>query len=1764
MLLSNQQGGGQHQSQHQQQQQQQPPQQPIPLVYQNDAMAIHLHRDLPQHAILHKLGPECGRLSSTFQLKHMNSGSIMIVKVMTLDIKIVGIGSGGGGGGMHHSSSSSLHSSNSSNHSGNNHSKREYASITQEELLAQEQELKRILLAVSSDDEDEDQKMNDNGKNDFSHAILPYQSWYISPFVIHQSTATINNTTNSSNSKTSTSNTIPTRTLTKMASPAYLTSSSDNSNNNNNNTNNTSTSSTPQSQSYIIQKRPIYLFRPYTYTTLSIKIITRPFLSNVEKLYICHQILLAVQELHAKKLAHGHLTCENIGLTSFHSVYLLDVMPNNNPYNNNENNNNRAVRPLLIPDDDPSDWIYYFQERMTNKSGNTSSGISNGGGGGGGANDASSNITTNGDQGDVNTSMDDNNKNNNGSGNGTSSTTTTTTTAAAAGNNNNSSGGSGSKTNSGGDDKKCYIAPERFVSKSTPLSSLPTKLTPAMDIFSLGCVLMQLFLNGETAMDLGDLMEYRRINGDISKHSTLGKKLNKIESGKMRAAVRNMLHLDPTKRLSASEYLKRLKATNTTASSSSSNTSGTDSKVKGQKANSSGGTANSKGGTTTTTIAPFPKCHESVYIPFMKKIRCQILSPDARIALCALYYEKIIQETVGIADTKGGAYFRKIVGPTAVKYLSPSNQNDINDNGDTKATEDDLLFTTLEEFVPSQSMTVMATPSSDALIIFVQFILATIRHTQRPSSKIVGLQLLGRLAMYSNDEVRLQRIVPTIISVLNDSDATVRAMTTNILTAVVSCIDHFPPSDAQVFPQYLFKKISPLMNDTSLVVRIAFTESIAKLAETALRFLDTCHAIKLYETVEGATSDQMRNTGNQSKEEEANDYSTSTALIRNDYDKYLLELQETIAKWVISITTDTSNYASALKQALLKDIARLCNFFGHDGTMTCILPQVLAFLNHRRDWQLRAALCEQLPSICTMIGRAATEQFVVPCVETALADEEERVVASALVCLASLVEMGLITRRMLLGARSKNKKEGAAGIIQQYATLLVDPSDNVRYAASFFIAACCRSVRFPDDEVFLMPIIKPFLRYDVQRSRLQTSDAVLACLVQPLPSTKDPSSETVMPDNEIRIVNDPIERVHKAAFSCFVQNQKFAELLAKPLPPWYDELKRVSSTNSELESDIAALRNLSILSQVYGVSINQPSHEISQRYLHSNFLLSDPRLDLIQTNTYSETNLRHLLSDPISYSFVASTKGEWGSEVLLDPALIEISQDVSKLVSLELPPKAPKLGSLRNSDGRIYSSHTPKRTYRRSPNDQPNQTEWKPKFDILTCSSAPNEHGGPVCRLSVAQDQSFFVSASHDGTCKVWESLQIIKSAGDLSSSLTYEDHSIRNGDISKTGTRVNDLCIIENSHSVASGDSNGAVHVWRVDTFCKNSTTSNELGFSSKTSGVSGHTVLRKVDPCEGEILAVSHFNTSTASIVAYATHRGIHTWDLRSAKEPFYLNFQPEYGHLTSIAIGDDRNWVVAGSNRGHLALWDIRFQKLVKLWQHESAAPVNRLETFTSLHSSDGEIKPNVMVACGLNEANIFDVSRGNTSHCFRVLAPSLCYTDQSALPDNIKSFPTFRDIAVGSEIKRRTQSMGNIIGSVINQRRSPPEPSIQSFVGKIGGSGENFLITAGSDALIHYWNLSSASKCFAVSGLSSAMSRPIYTLSQSASSERLFFCRQNPQPTANEIPSSNISKAMHKGPTRPDNRHIDSILDIKTMDYPGGLLSCSRDSTVKFWS
>ena len=499
----------------------------------------------------------------------------------------------------------------------------------------------------------------------------------------------------------------------------------------------------------------------------------------------------------------------------------------------------------------------------------------------------------------------------------------------------------------------------------------------------------------------------------------------------------------------------------------------------------------------------------------------------------------------------------------------------------------------------------------------------------------------------------------------------------------------------------------------------------------------------------------------------------------------------------------------------------------------------------------------------------------------------------------------------------------------------------------------------------------------------------------------------------------------------------------------------------------------------------------------------------------------------------SSCKGEWGSASMIDQLVPENSAVHGKIKALDVPPLSPSLGLARSS-GNDTMRHS-----------------WSPKEDNLVGSTGAAEHSGPVNRLAVSEDQSFFVSASYDGTSKVFELQQAHETGGDIHSCLTYDGHK---NDMSP-GVRINDVTILEHSHSVATAASDGSLHVWRVDMV------TSHQNQQMKRPRVSGHSTLRNINPGEGEVMTVSHFNTPSSSILAFATQQGnIHSLDIRSAREPFSLNLKPELGYLTDMEVGKDRNWIVAGTSRGYVGLWDIRYQAMVKLWRHSRDSPIKRLTDAFGNSLDDHQSRPLVFMGCDNNEASLFDVSTGGCLQCYRVLDSSLSYVDQLALPSDCLSMPYLESVNIPSRLGKHIVPLDRAIQ--MTSRNSGA--SMNALVGSINVQGHSYLITGGSDHMVRYWDLNSASKSSCISGLGRNQPPPSFEQIQVGGNSRLIICRQPSIHPANLIESNRLPHRNRQGVAKCESRHLDSILDLKVVKNPALLLSASRDHTIKIWS
>jgi phosphoinositide-3-kinase regulatory subunit 4 len=237
-----------------------------------------------------------------------------------------------------------------------------------------------------------------------------------------------------------------------------------------------------------------------------------------------------------------------------------------------------------------------------------------------------------------------------------------------------------------------------------------------------------------------------------------------------------------------------------------------------------------------------------------------------------------------------------------------------------------------------------------------------------------------------------------------------------------------------------------------------------------------------------------------------------------------------------------------------------------------------------------------------VVGRAATEQFVVPCIESALNDDEEQVVNEALACLSILISTSLLTRTSLLGTEAQPATAHAdgrpirekQGVIKKSATLLLHPVDTVRQNAASFIFFCWRHLGKTDTHAFASRILQPYLQYNPSFETLQHFISCLKAPTTSLGSTNSKAASSAASSS----INSEVEFSVKLARTLIVPSQWLNEPTLPSLPLWYESLQRVARENPNLSDPYFSL-GIRAFEQVYGINVPVPSTSPNQQMITS-------------------------------------------------------------------------------------------------------------------------------------------------------------------------------------------------------------------------------------------------------------------------------------------------------------------------------------------------------------------------------------------------------------------------------------------------------------------------------------------------------------------------------------------------------------------------------------
>lgn len=124
---------------------------------------------------------------------------------------------------------------------------------------------------------------------------------------------------------------------------------------------------------------------------------------------------------------------------------------------------------------------------------------------------------------------------------------------------------------------------------------------------------------------------------------------------------------------------------------------------------------------------------------------------------------------------------------------------------------------------------------------------------------------------------------------------------------------------------------------------------------------------------------------------------------------------------------------------------------------------MITFLNDKRDWEMRAAFFQHIPSVATFVGLSCLS-MIYPLIYMGLSDQEEVVCCRAVDALSSLTELGLMNSQEL------------SKVLQHTVPLLIHPNLWVRHAAVGFTISLISTLDLVDTQCKLLPVVRPYLK----------------------------------------------------------------------------------------------------------------------------------------------------------------------------------------------------------------------------------------------------------------------------------------------------------------------------------------------------------------------------------------------------------------------------------------------------------------------------------------------------------------------------------------------------------------------------------------------------------------------------------------------------------------------------------------------------------------
>jgi phosphoinositide-3-kinase, regulatory subunit 4 len=1307
-----------------------------------------------------------------------------------------------------------------------------------------------------------------------------------------------------------------------------------------------------------------FLARQYIHSSVYDRISTRPFLDDIEKKWMAYQLLCALRDCHARDVFHGDIKSENLLVTSWNWLFLTDF--------------SSSFKPTYLPEDNPAEFSFYFDT-------------------------------------------------------------------------------SGRRT--------CYLAPERFISAGD--SQTDGGINWAMDIFSAGCVIAELFLEGPI-FTLSQLFRYRK--GDLSLEHT---HLDKIKDNDVRELIRHMIRLEPESRYAAEEIL------------------------------------------TFWRGKVFPEYFYGFLHQYMAlltdsssgrkpvSLETNVVESDERIERVYADFDKI-------------SYF--------LGYPKPNDRHQ-----DALPRLLTAPGVTLQD-AKSQSQPIadQRRETDKGTLIFLSVVVSSLRNTSKAAARLKACDLLLAFGQRLPDDVKLDRILPYIVVLLSDSSDMVRVAALRSMTQLLDTVKAVSPINAYIFPEYIFPKLRTFMlgpsSEPSPVIRTTYASCLASLAQSSARVLDVMQAIKAdgrlpeLEENDWASEATFHGLYDVARVDLVSHFEDATKALITDPEPAVRRAflgsvpwlcvffgSSTASDVILShLNTYLNDQDWILKCAFIRVLVAVAAFVGGVNLEKFILPlmvqsltdpetfvveRVIRSLASMAELQLiqRSTLWEVLRIVVRFLIhpslwiREASANFVTSCGKHLEAGDRYCIVLPLLQPFLRIPIVEL-SEFLILDALKKPLPKSVLDMAMVWATkvekgvfwrnairdsvfLLPEPGTGSRTipSARQFHSRIPSTQRNeedeqwltklrglgmqPDDEVKLLAL-REFI-WRVAHRRPDTPDITLQGQLNNVMSLNqiDVTPQNIFFDNKepVREVKGPDRRRSGSARTA-ERPHTIAEALLEASATIDDiPFDKESNTNDQERERFTAVTRPRQIGKQRGDE-NRSSSDSPHSFPNSPANLSEqdsarsPKTRLqpqaaslpgqrLSIRKSSDNSLQYRSSainllnrkDSSKADAATATTSENAFGKLDGPLHPRRTTGPSPLSLAAVPfqsprPKSPSRESvevfyepnhsysgndrniLRLLDNHFLENY-PADLFDFGPSRQPidprapiplisesaqlsngagasdmttNHSEpWSPTGQLLTIF---NEHQAAVNCVVPAPDHAFFVTASDDGTCRIWDTTRLEKNVTPRSRQTYRHPH----------GAKFKALCFVDGTHTFIAASDEGSIHIVKVDYKKIDGGESTRYGKLTRVRQyqIPQPDTLAEGTPTPEHAIQLSHHRTpaSHSTLLLLTTSFRILALDLKTMTPLYTLSNPPSHGTPTTFTVDKKHNWLLLGTAHGIFSLWDLRFCLRIRSWGLKSGARISRL----ALHPSKG--RGRWIVAAAGREISVWDIEKPVCKEVYRPASDS----------------------------------------------------------------------------------------------------------------------------------------------------------------------------------